>query len=246
MLQVNKIHKAINNQKILHDISFEVGAEIVCFIGPNGCGKSTLLKIIANLEKACSGTIDLQGKKHEELQAGFLFQNHQEALFPWKTIRKNIEFGLETHMKDRYLRQQRLNEIIGQLNLEPHQHKYSYELSGGLSQLTNLGKILALEPDVLLLDEPFSALDYKTSIEFQKQFLDVWEKIKLPTIIVTHSIDEAILMADKIVIFSNAPTQIVKILDNTIPRPRQMEQLGEFRFQDLRKQILNQAKGFLL
>lgn len=249
MLVLNGVSKKYFNQqnqeiKILDGVSFSLPAnKITAIIGPNGCGKSTLLKIIANLEQFDSGTID--SKLASSYTTGLIFQNHRDSLFPWKTVRGNIHLATQTVQPDKLAGKASTERIIEQLGLTSHQNKYPYQLSGGLSQLTAIGRALALKPDILLLDEPFSALDYHTSVNIQKQFTDIWEQSRITTLLITHSLEEAVLLADIIVIFSPQPAKVVAIIPNSLPRPRSINQSELIEFHNLRNQILRHIKATL-
>lgn len=248
MIKLIGITKSYNTVSILQDVSFIVPeGQIIALFGPNGCGKTTLLKIIAGLEKQDNGEIKQLDKKDGEiLNTGLVFQDHRLSLLPWQTIYENIELALIPKFKDKKERKIKVGQIISRLNLIKHQDKYPYQVSGGLSQLTAFGRALALDPDVYLLDEPFSALDYQSSLKLQQQFLALWEKEKKSTIIVTHSIEEAIFLADQIIIFSALPTKILDIIPNNISRPRKLEQLGGDLACELRQKIISIAQSFLI
>lgn len=248
MIKVIGLNKSYGTATILQNISFDIpDGQIIALFGPNGCGKTTLLKIIAGLDKQDSGEIKQLDKNDDgELSAGLVFQDHRFSLLPWMTIRGNIELALMTKVRSKQEREEKINQIISRLNLSRHQNKYPYQVSGGLSQLTAFGRALVLDPDIYLFDEPFSALDYQSALKLQQQFLALWEKDKKSTIIVTHSIDEAILLADQIVIFSGLPAKILDIIPNNIPRPRNLEQLGGDLAQGIRQKIISIAQSFLI
>jgi NitT/TauT family transport system ATP-binding protein len=241
-LDVKNIKKKFNATFVLDDVSFQLSdCQVVAILGPNGCGKSTLLKIIANLEDVDSGLV-VFGDKIDNKKVGMVFQNYHDALFPWKTVEENIVFAIKAGNKNK----NDYKKILRRFNLEAHRNKYPYQLSGGLSQLTNLARIYATDPDILLLDEPFSSLDYNSSLKLLQQFSDIWSKTKLPTLLVTHSIEEAVFLADKIIIFSNPPTRVVKIIENNLSHPRSIDQIKTNEFHDLRKNILENIEGFLV
>ncbi|MCU0680038.1 MAG: ABC transporter ATP-binding protein [Planctomycetes bacterium] len=248
MIKVVGINKSYSTTAILQNISFNIpDGQIIALFGPNGCGKTTLLKIIAGLDKQDSGEIkQLERSDDSDLRAGLVFQDHRFSLLPWMTIYKNIELTLISKIKSKKEREKRVDQIIDRLNLSRHQNKYPYQVSGGLSQLTAFGRALAFNPDIYLFDEPFSALDYQSALKLQQQFLSLWEKEKKSTIIVTHSIEEVILLADQIIIFSGLPAKILDIIPNNIPRPRNLEQLGGDLAQGIRQKIISIAQSFLI
>lgn len=246
MLKVNNLTKYFANRLILDNISFSVKEnEIVAIIGSNGCGKTTLLKIIAGLETKDQGQVILRKTNHK-IKTGLVFQNYRDSMLPWKTIAQNIEFSLSLIIKNFLERRHRLNQLLKQSQLQHHKHKYPYELSGGMAQLAVFTKTIALKPTLFLFDEPFSALDYHSSLKLQKQFLDLWEENKTATLFITHNIDEAIFLADKIIILSNSPTKIVTTIENNLPRPRNFSHLGNDQTHKLKQEILSHTTGFLI
>jgi len=250
MISLQNVCKTFTNKNqknvILNNINFDLNdGELLAIIGPNGCGKTTLLKIIAGLEKQTDGKIKLHNNQpHNTLKCGFIFQEHKESLYPWKTVAKNIELALGKKLK-KQTKQQILQDILYKLNLDEHKHKYPYQISGGMAQLVAFGRAMALQPDIFLLDEPFSALDHYTSLKVQQKFLDIWQNIKTPTILVTHSIEEAVLLSDKIIILSNLPSKIISIIQNPLPHPRCLEHLSEDEFHKIKKRVLEKFTGFL-
>src|SRR3989339_426484 len=216
MLKIVGLRKSYAQTAVLDGVSFNLPrGEIIALLGPNGSGKSTILKILAGLENADGGAIEsAEGKRLVELNVSLIFQNHRESLLPWKTVRQNIEFVLELKRRDEALKAAIVEKLLDELCLREHQAKYPYHLSGGLSQLTALARALATQPDILLLDEPFAALDYHTSIKLQKHFLEVLKKYGITAVLVTHSVDEALKMASRIVILSRAPARVAQVIEN--------------------------------
>lgn len=194
--------------------------EFLAIVGPSGCGKSTFLDMIAGLAKPSSGEILIDGKKitGPALDRGIVLQGY--ALFPWRTVRKNVEFGLEVKNvpeKEREAISQRYIELVGLKNFE---NRYPYELSGGMKQRVAIARALAYDPDVLLMDEPFAAVDAQTRETLQEELLRIWEKTKKTIVFVTHGIDEAVFLADRVAVMTTNPGTIKDIVTINLPRPR--------------------------
>lgn len=205
----------------LDNVSLEVAdKEFVCFIGPSGCGKTTLLRIVAGLDKPDEGEIILDGKKIENPghDRGMVFQEY--SLFPWKTVIDNIIFGPQMSgikKKDALKDAEKYLELVG---LQQFRDSYPFELSGGMKQRVAIARALANEPSVLLMDEPFGALDAQTRNILQQELLGIWQKKHITVLFVTHSVDEAVFLADKIVLMSARPGKIKEIINIDLPRPR--------------------------
>jgi NitT/TauT family transport system ATP-binding protein len=205
----------------LDNVSMEVGDEdFVCFIGPSGCGKTTLLRIISGLDKPDEGEVYLDGKKIESPgpDRGMVFQEY--SLFPWKSVLDNIIFGPQMQgikKKDALKDAEKYLKLVG---LQQFRDSYPYELSGGMKQRVAIARALANEPSVLLMDEPFGALDAQTRNILQQELLEIWQKKNITILFVTHSVDEAVFLADKIVLMSARPGIIKEIIHVDLPRPR--------------------------
>ncbi|MFA6548019.1 MAG: ABC transporter ATP-binding protein [Candidatus Magasanikbacteria bacterium] len=244
MLKIINATKSFGQTKILDGINFEIADnEIVAIVGPNGCGKSTLLKIIAGLEKLDNGEIKTSKAGDEEIKTSLIFQDHRASLFPWKTIRGNIEFAI-TKMSNQD-KKEKVDQILSKLNLAKHQNKFPYQLSGGMSQLVAFGRAIAQDPDIFLFDEPFSAMDYHAGLKLQQQFIDLMSLLQKPACIVTHSFDEAIFLADKIIILSTPPTKVIQILENNLEKPRKIEMLGNAQAQEIKEVLFSNINSFL-
>ena len=193
--------------------------EFVCVLGPSGCGKTTLLRVLSNLQEATSGKVDviqrLDGDKPVFTQ---VFQDF--ALFPWRTVRKNIEFPLETRGISSDQREKMSSQLIDLVNLSGFEDTHPKELSGGMKQRVAIARALATEASVLLMDEPFGSLDAQTRNLMQKELLDIWQKMKKTIIFITHSVDEAVFLSDRIVVMTSRPGAVKKIFEVGLPRPR--------------------------
>ncbi len=205
----------------LHDINLSIReSEFVCFIGPSGCGKTTLLRIVAGLEAPTSGTITIDGDpiKGPSPERGMVFQEY--SLFPWRTVLDNTVFGLELKGVARTEREKRGRQYLKMVGLEGFETRYPHELSGGMKQRVAIARALVNDPKALLMDEPFGALDAQTRNIMQYELLRIWEEEKKTVVFVTHSVDEAIYLADTIVIMSARPGRIKDVIEIPLPRPR--------------------------
>jgi NitT/TauT family transport system ATP-binding protein len=205
----------------LRDLSLEVEeGEFLCLIGASGCGKSTLLNMFAGFLQPSAGRVLLRGAPITgiEPRCGMVFQSY--ALFPWKTVRGNVEFGLKMKGTGGPERRRIAQRFIEMVKLAGFEERYPSELSGGMQQRVTLARILAADPEVLLMDEPFAALDAMTRQVMQEELLRIHEESRKTTVFITHNIDEALILADRIVVLSTRPGRIKAILRNDLPRPR--------------------------
>ncbi|HQE92830.1 MAG TPA: ABC transporter ATP-binding protein [Anaerolineae bacterium] len=205
----------------LDDVSFDVArGEFVCLIGPSGCGKSTLLRIAAGLLQPTRGEVLLEGKPHStpHKRVGLVFQ--QPALLPWRTVADNIALPLEMEgLPARDIRA-RTDALLAQVGLSGFEAEYPIHLSGGMAQRTAMARALAQNPEVLLLDEPFGALDALTRERMAVELLRLWERDKRTVLMVTHSVEEAALLSDRVIVLSARPGRVVDNVNVTLPRPR--------------------------
>ena len=207
----------------LIDINLEIeGGEFICLLGPSGCGKSTLLKIIAGLIPASSGRITIDGKpiNGPGPERAVVFQDY--ALFPWMTVRDNIEFGLEARKLARSARKEISTKLLRTVGLSDFADRFPHHLSGGMKQRVSIARALAVNPSLLLMDEPFGALDAQTRQTLQDELLRIWREYRKTVIFVTHSIEEAIYLSDRIVVMTARPGRIKEIMTVQEARPRDM------------------------
>ena len=198
----------------LQDINLEVKkGEFMVIVGPSGCGKSTLLDLLGGLTKPTSGKILIDGKSitGPNLDRGIVFQ--QYALFPWRTAQANIEFGLEAKGISKSERSERAKYYLSLVGLSGFENRYPHELSGGMKQRIAIARSLAYDPDVLLMDEPFAALDAQTRETLQSELLSIWEKTKKTIVFITHGIDEAVYLGQRVAVMTSRPGQIKQVID---------------------------------
>ena len=213
--------------------------EFICVVGPSGCGKSTLLNIIAGLLEPTSGAVYLDGKKVEGTgtERGVVFQ--QYALFPWLTVLKNVMFGLKLKgMPDDQAKEIAM-KYIKMVDLEGFVDAYPKELSGGMKQRVAIARAYAVQPEVLLMDEPFGALDAQTRTQLQAELTKTWQEEEKTCFFITHDVEEAILLASRVVVMSARPGRIKEVIDIDIPYPRDQESKMLPRFTELKNYIWN-------
>ena len=230
-------HKA--QVRALDRISLTVpDGQFACIVGPSGCGKSTLLMVAAGLVTPSEGEVLVDGKPATEPGAdrGMVFQSY--SLYPWLSVRRNIEFGMEIKRTPRPGRQQRSNELIHLMKLDGFAEAYPKVLSGGMKQRAAIARALANDPRVLLMDEPFGALDALTRQIMQEMLTDLWQRYRKTVLFVTHDIDEAIFLGDVIYIMTNRPGRIRTTLNVDLPRPRTFDMVSGPRFAELRNQVV--------
>ena len=240
---VYKEYQGRNGKTIaLNGVSLDIKEnEFICVVGPSGCGKSTLLNIIAGLLEPTSGTVSLDGKVIEGtgVERGVVFQ--QYALFPWRTVLKNVMFPLEMKKVPKAEAEAIARKYIKSVGLEGFEKSFPKELSGGMKQRVAIARAYAANPEVLLLDEPFGALDAQTRVQLQSELLETWEKEKKTCFFITHDVDEAVILAQRVIIMSARPGRIKKIVDIDIPYPRTQATKTDPRFLELKTEIWNQV-----
>ena len=222
----------------LRDISFQVHRrEFVCVIGPSGCGKSTLIRIVAGLEQPTGGRILLDGHEIHEPgpDRGMVFQSY--TLFPWLTVTRNVMFGLEMKGLDRDQASREALQWIDLVGLARFKDSYPAQLSGGMKQRTAIARALAPSPRVLLMDEPFGALDAQTRSQMQSHLMEIWRNVDVTILFITHDLDEAVLLADRILVLKAHPGEVQELIEVPVPRPRHADQVTLPEFLATRRRI---------
>lgn len=227
-----------HERTILQDINLKIHKrEFICVIGPSGCGKSTLSRVVAGLDPYTSGIllVDGQAVTGPSAERGMVFQGY--TLFPWKTVKENVMFGPLMKGESHPLAEAQAREWLNIIGLEHYADQYPHQLSGGMKQRVAIARALVNQPKILLMDEPFGALDPYTRQKMQKHLMDLWANIDLTIVFVTHDMDEAILLADRIVVLKANPGEIKEIIEVDLPRPRHFDVLQSETFKHLRQHV---------
>ncbi len=220
-VQVERLNKSFRGLQVLQDVSLEIAdGEFVSIVGPSGCGKTTFLRLVHGLLPADSGEVRVDGKavKGPDASRGFVFQ--ADSLLPWRSVWDNVFVGLEVNGRTATADRGRVDTLLKLVGLERFGRYYPRQLSGGMRQRANLARALAVDPQLLLMDEPFAALDAQTREIMQSELLRIWSTARKTVLFITHQIDEAIFLADRVVVMSARPGRIKAIFDIDIPRPR--------------------------
>jgi ABC-type nitrate/sulfonate/bicarbonate transport system ATPase subunit len=206
---------------VLDRLRFSIGAnEFLCLLGRSGCGKTTVANLMAGLLPCSEGSVTIDGvpadpRRHE---LAFVFQ--EPSLWPWRTVRNNIKIGLEIKQVPRHEIDRRVREMIELVGLEGFEDYYPYQISGGMKQRVAIARAFAVDADLILMDEPFAALDAQTRTSMQAEVLRIWEKRKTTVVFVTHNLEEAVYLAERIIVLTEKPTRIKASLEVDLPRPR--------------------------
>jgi NitT/TauT family transport system ATP-binding protein len=223
-LLISRLSKSFAGLEALRalEVSVERG-EFISVVGPSGCGKTTFLRIIAGLERATSGEVLLDGRAVREpgRNRGFVFQN--DSLLPWRSVIDNAMIGREIAGDNGPAQRQHTMELLKLVGLAGFEHYYPRQLSGGMRQRVNLARALAIDPDILLMDEPFAALDAQTREIMQTELLRIWERGRKTVLFVTHQIDEAVFLSDRVLVFARRPGRLQEEVNITLPRPRTLD-----------------------
>ncbi|MGE5202582.1 MAG: ABC transporter ATP-binding protein [Acidobacteriota bacterium] len=237
-IEVRKAGMRYGALEVFRDVSLEVGErEIVALVGPSGCGKTTLLRCIDGLIPLGSGEIRVDGTAIAEPRPGIAMVFQHFGLFPWKTVRDNVAYGLRLAGASRREIEEKVPYFINLVGLKGFEGAYPYQMSGGMQQRCGLARALATEPEVLLMDEPFAAVDAQTREILQFELLRIWEMRPIAMVFVTHSIEEAVLMGDRVVVLKGRPSSVFETIAVDLPRPRDRRTLALPRFSELREHV---------
>ncbi len=225
----------INCIRVLDDVNLEFSdGEMVCILGPSGCGKSTMLRIVAGFDREYSGKVFINDKEVRGPSSEHIFVFQHSALLPWMTMRENVALGLR-HLKDKELMNAKIQEYIEMVELEGFEDRYPHQLSGGMQRRAELARALAAEPDIMFMDEPFAGLDFLTRMKMREEVVNMHEFIGKTILFVTHDIDDALIMGDRLVVLSGRPSHVKISRRLDFPRPRDFRKEPELS--ELRNEI---------
>lgn len=249
VLEIDRVSKVFTQKRnrtvALDTIEFGVHRrELVCVVGPSGCGKSTLIRILAGLEDATSGRILMNGKPitGPGPDRGMVFQKY--TLFPWLNVCRNVMFGIEMGGVNRLEAQRQAMQWLQMIGLEQFATAYPHQLSGGMQQRVAIARALAASPRVLLMDESFSALDAQTRTKMQNYLMEIWRKIDITIVFITHDLDEAIYLADRILVLKPHPGRVEEVIEVPLSRPRRAEQMTSDEFLATKAHLENLIRSF--
>jgi NitT/TauT family transport system ATP-binding protein len=232
----------------LRDVDFDVEPErFVALVGPSGCGKSTTLSLISGLDRASSGVVEVRGKPVDGITDGIGFLFQRDALMPWKTVRDNVLLPLQLRRVPRKDALQRAAEWIARVGLRGFETSFPHQLSGGMRKRVSLAQTLVYDPEILLMDEPFSALDVQTRNLMEGELLDLWQGSRKTVIFVTHDLEEAIALADEVIVMTSGPARVKVRYDVPLPRPRDIEKVRfQPQFTELYSKMWNDLRDEVL
>ena len=240
ILTVNSLKKSFHagdgEPVVFDNVSLQIHRrEFVCVIGPSGCGKSTFIRIVAGLDEASGGEMLLDGHpvSGPGPDRGMVFQGY--TLFPWLTVKRNVMFGLE--MRGNGMADTEARQWLEMVGLSKFENSYPHELSGGMKQRVAIARALANNPRILIMDEPFAALDAQTRAQMQNYLLQIWRKIDVTILFITHDLDEAAYLADRILVMGTNPGRVVEFIENPVPRPRSLAQMITPEFLSLKARL---------
>ena len=239
-VQVNHLTKRFGDLLVLDDISFEIKkGEFVCIVGPTGCGKTKFLNLLTGLLEPTEGEILIDGERADPKKHSISFVFQEPSAFPWLTAQQNIEYGLRIKKKPEQEIVSQREKIIGLLGLEKYRDAYPHEMSVSMEQRVVIGRAFALNPDLLLMDEPYGQMDIKMRYYLEDEVIRLWQATGSTVLFITHNLEEATYLAERVLILTNKPAKIKTSIDVDLPRPRQ---IAEPKFIEIRKEITDMIK----
>src|SRR3954463_5055478 len=237
-IRIQGLAKEFGPLRVFEDVDLEIGQrECVAVVGPSGCGKTTMLRCIDGLVEPTEGTVRIGEQVIKKPPKGVAVVFQHFGLFPWKTVYENVAYGLRMINAPKATIEERVPKFIEMVGLKNFEKAYPYQLSGGMQQRTGLARALAVEPEVLLMDEPFASIDAQTREILQFELLRIWESRPTSMVFVTHSIEEAVLMGDRVVVLKGRPSSVREVIEVGLPRPRSRETLATDRFAEVREHV---------
>ena len=239
-VHVEHLSKSFGNLKVLDDVSFDVAAgDFMCIVGPTGCGKTTFLNLLTKLIEPTSGEILIDGVPANPKIHNISFVFQEPSAFPWLTTEQNIQYGLKVKKLPRETIKERIEEIISLLGLEKFRNAYPHEMSVSMEQRVVIGRAFALHPDLLLMDEPYGQMDIKMRYYLEDEVIKLWKATNSTVLFITHNLEEAVYLANKVLVLTNKPAHIKSVVDVDLPRPRN---ISSPEFVKIRSEITDMIK----
>ena len=220
-VEVIDLCKSFGDLKVLENCNFQIGqGEFVCVVGPTGCGKTTFLNLLTCLIEPTSGQILIDGKPADPKVHDLAFVFQEPSVFPWLTVEKNLQYGLKIKKRPQQFIKQQVDNVIRLMGLEPYRHRYPSQLSVFCEQKTVIGRAFAMNPDLLLMDEPYGQMDVKMRFYLEDEVIRLWQELHSTVIFITHNIEEAVYLADRVLILDQKPSKVKEEVRIDLPRPR--------------------------
>lgn len=238
-ISIEGLCKSFGRDVVYQDFNLRLPeGKMISVFGPNGCGKSTLINLISGLMPIDAGRVLYDGKTIKETRISYVFQNYREALFPWLRAIDNIRYPLKIAGMKKAEQDRTIEELLAQFEFNIDLSAYPYQLSGGQQQTISILRALVTQPEVLFLDEPFSALDYEMTLSMREQLQNIFLKTRTTTLLVSHDLEEAVQLADKVLLLTRRPTRVAEIVDVDLPWPRNTESVTDARFVEIKSHCL--------
>ncbi len=239
-IQVENLTKMFGDLLVLKDLNFDIyEGEFLCVVGPTGCGKTTFCNVVSRLLPSTKGSITMDGEEINPSFHNVSFVFQEPSCIPWRTVWQDIGIGLEIKKVNSLERERRLKDIIQLVGLKGFENFYPHQISAGMKQRVAIARAFVTEPDLLLMDEPFGQLDTNTRFQIETRLIEVWEKTKRTVIFVTHNLEEAVYLAERILVLTNKPTTIKEVVEVDLPRPRNF---ADPKFVSIRRRVTDLVK----